>query len=168
MKRRPTGKVAEAKLREMLAGLGKRAYLYRIEDAADLFGLNNDRAINTTPKPADNVMVLNGWMGFVECKETLNEKGFPLNNVKTHQWAHARQIESAGGNYCFFLYALVSKWMYLVPARVLALRKGTVPWETLEPWMWRDHPTCLPDFAALTSRQLASIPNIAPSSSSAR
>lgn len=138
---------------------GKRGYIYRLEDASDLHGLN-DRVINTTPKPADFVAVFEGWMGYVEAKDCTNTIGFPMSNIKRNQFQAAVLTTAAQGNYRFVIRNKTDSRVYFVPASFLLNHKGRVPWAVLEPWYWKDS-QCPPLFptrcAALTSRQPAPI-----------
>jgi hypothetical protein len=155
---KPKGKLTEGILASDIKKLGKAAYLYRIEDASDLYGLNDKKLVRTTPKPSDTLLVLRGWMSFVECKETKEAKGFPLKNISQDQWNYATQIERAGGNYCFFLHDMKGARLYLVPAHALADRRGTVPWSELTAWRWDSDAPCAPispASAASTSKQQA-------------
>ena len=147
MKRRPSGDLAEQKLTEMVSRWGKLGFVYRIEDASDLYGLNKT-IVNSTRKPSDHVVVLQGKSFWCECKETQNPDGFPVKNIAPHQMAYARQIEAAGGNYSFFIYSLTHKVAYLVPARELAAAQGVVPWRRLAPWAWKEGDGCPKAIAA--------------------
>lgn len=141
MSNRLTGHLAVAKLEEIVSSHKKRGFLYRIEDASDLHGLNK-RIVNTTPKPCDHIVVLDGRTFWCEAKETANTKGFPIKNISTEQWLYARIIEAAGGTYCFFIYAVETGRVYLVPAHWLAEMAGTVPWNLFQPWVWNEDETC--------------------------
>lgn len=155
-----TGKATEDRLVQIVRGLGKKAHIYRIEDAADLHGLNKGQIVITTPKPSDTVVVISGWMSYVECKETEHRNGFPMKNIAQNQLNAARLVTTAGGNYSFFVFSSVRAQTYLVPSTFLLDRRGVVPWEILEPYSWNG--TTCPSSAVWTSRPLALRPTAPP------
>jgi hypothetical protein len=136
------GKRAEDAFEEIISRFKKKGYLHRLLDPSDLYGLNDNKLVRTDEKPADYVMVLDGWCCFVEVKATANPKGFPLANVRRPQWSHGVRVGGAGGHYCFLIFRETAGLWYLVPMPALSDLKGVVPWSDLELWLWDTNSTC--------------------------
>ena len=143
----------EKDFEEAWGALGKGAYLHRLTDAGDLYGLNKDQVINTNPLPADFVVSYKGWVGYAECKTTIQAIGFPLGHIRKQQMSHAKRLYAAGGNYLFAIKNLRTTEVFLVPAQVFFELRGNVPWSTLAEFAWKGGPPCLiPNGVWLTSK----------------
>lgn len=137
---RNTGKPSEDVFESRLRGNGKRCKVIRFEDAADLFARNERKKLNTSSKPADFIVVLNGDTFFAEVKSTTNKARFPFGMIERDQWASAVMITAAGGLYFIFVHSLqLSQW-FKIPFASIATWKdqgmASATWAQLTPYQW--------------------------------
>lgn len=135
-----TGKSSEAIWELAWTRLGKRAYFYRIPDAAEHFGRNKGRVINVRPTPSDYMLTVDGQTIYSEVKSTQNQTAFPFSLLKKGQTAAAPQVLSAGGQYHVFVHNLSSDRWYRIPFQVIQavkeIGKSSIPWTELEQFSW--------------------------------
>jgi recombination protein U len=85
------------------------AFIYKLIDTHSIEGLLTKLKKNhiqykdfLIPKvPADFIAVCGGQTVWIEAKNTVNDRYFPLGNIKQHQLEFASLIEGAGGKYFF-------------------------------------------------------------------
>ncbi len=134
-----TGKPSEKIFEQRLALLGKRAYFYRIKDAATIKGLTG-KVGNVGASPSDYFIVLDGKTSFAEVKSTQEKTSFPFSLLKKGQVAHGIQINNAGGNYYVYIHNLNSDKWYRVPFGLIEasrnLGKSSLTWESLQTYVW--------------------------------
>lgn len=124
-------------------GLGKLAWAYRFDDARDLFGLNK-RMVRDFPKPADLLLVYNGWHSLCECKATKNVKGFSISMMERAQLSAATRMVAAKGNYHVAVKRMSDGIVHFVPASLVLTEQGVLSWERLAPYQWKGLlPPCL-------------------------
>lgn len=138
-----TGKTSEQIWELAWTRLGKRAYFYRIPDAAEHFGRNNGKVFNLRPTPADYLLTTNGETIYSEVKSTHNPTSFPFSLLKKGQRAAGPQVVDAGGHYHVFVHNLSSDRWYRIPFEVIGtvkdLGKSSIPWNELEQFVWNPH-----------------------------
>lgn len=134
-----TGKPSEEDFTDSLNLVGKKAWWYRIKDAAAIRGLTG-KIGHVDKTPSDYVVVAYGLTAFCEVKSTQNETSFPFGLLKTGQVSHGIRILAAGGAYLVFVQRLPSLEWYVVPLcqinRVKSQGKQSIPWEALEKYRW--------------------------------
>lgn len=124
--------------------LGKRAYLWRITDLADIRGMNEIRMggikIKAPPAPSDYVVVdYELGMHYAEVKGTTNETSFPFSMIRPAQFSHARRsITAQPGSYFFYIFAVTHETWYRVPAEAILeeTTKSSLTWEELSCHAW--------------------------------
>jgi hypothetical protein len=137
------GKAFEKELISRWESLGKRAWYYRFDDVADLFGLNKTVVLDF-PKPADFLMTYNGWTSLIECKATKDAKGFRTSLMRKFQVIAATRMVAAQGNYFVAVKRMLDGAVYFVPAKLILSTSGTIPWDVLAQYHWTGTlPPCL-------------------------
>jgi penicillin-binding protein-related factor A (putative recombinase) len=135
-----TGKPTEQAFEDLFKPAGKRAFLHRLTDASDVFGLT-DKAANQAAQPSDYVVVHDGETFFAEVKSTQNATSFPFSLLKSGQSAAGLQIEGAGGHYLVFVRALAlpgQPWFRVHYSTIRAAKadgKGSLKWKDMQCWM---------------------------------
>lgn len=125
-------------LERSIARLGLEAQLIRLADTADAQAAGG-RGIKA--QPGDQIFLWLGYGGVVEVKQSHDEIGFPLKNVRDSQWRACTRAKRGKQNYAFFIYN-VDKFCYLVPGNWLLNFKeqkvrSNVPWGLLQPFkLW--------------------------------
>lgn len=135
-----TGKLSEEIWELAWTRKGKRAYFYRIPDAAEHFGRNQGKIMNLRPSPSDYILTTDGQSAFAEVKSTQNPTSFPFNLLKKGQTAAAPQVVSAGGHYLVFVHNLLTDTWYRIPYQIIQavkdIGKSSIPWNELEQFTW--------------------------------
>ncbi len=134
-KARPRGKAHEEAFEKRIAELGKDAFLYRFEDPADAFGLN-ERLVRLTSKPADYLLTYRTKTWLVECKDTSEVKGFKTSLIQINQKTAATKTTRAGGNYSFVVNSSHNARVYVIPAQFILVRQGCIAWDVLKSFIW--------------------------------
>lgn len=119
--------------------MGKLAHLWRVPDAAELFG-RNKRVVETDGQPSDYLLTHAGLTSYVEVKGTMDPKGFALSGIRRPQWMHATMVAAAGGRYFFALRAfheLIDSW-FVLPAVVVLSAKGKLRWDDIDAFATKD------------------------------
>lgn len=136
-----TGKPSESFFEGVWDAIGKRAYYYRIPDAAELYGRNKKQILNVRPTPSDYVVTYGGSTFYAEVKSTQNKTSFPFSLLKVGQKAAGRQVIAAGGDYFVFAHNLTTDTWYEIPYRVVRaveeVGSSSIPWTELEPFKWK-------------------------------
>lgn len=139
-----TGKQTESAFEYHWMRHGKRAYYFRIADAAEHFGRNGGKILNVRPSPSDYVVSFDGVTFYAEVKSTQNKTSFPFALLKKGQTAAAPQVVSAGGEYLIFVENLNTGAWYRIPYQLIQavkdLGRSSIPWPELENFRWK--PLC--------------------------
>lgn len=134
-----TGKSSESFFEGIWRALGKRAFCYRIADAAEVRGRTGN--IGTTrATPSDYIVTSEGQTFYAEVKSTQNPTSFPFSLLKKGQQAAGPQVIAAGGSYFVFVHNLTTDTWYRVPyAVIMAVKdigRASIPWSELETLKW--------------------------------
>ena len=132
---RNTGKPSEEEFVDHWQRQGKRAFVYKFEDAAALFG-KNKKAVANDAKPCDFIVVTPEETIWSEVKSTEHETRFPFSMIRRGQIGFAKQIVAAGGRYIFFVHSLkLNRWFAIPAGHLLMIRKDgkkSLSWEEME------------------------------------
>jgi penicillin-binding protein-related factor A (putative recombinase) len=112
----------------------KKTKVFRLHDAADLFGLNNKKKITIFGLPSDFIVVNNGSMFFAEVKSTQNKTSFSLDCLTPSQKAACLQVTACGGDYRIYIHNLNTDTWYLMSGSDYLRYKRevkSVKWEML-------------------------------------
>jgi penicillin-binding protein-related factor A (putative recombinase) len=135
-----TGKPSEQGFQDAYARLGKRAYLHRLVDAAEIKGRTGVVATSAASQPSDYIVVFDGITEFAEVKSTGNATSFPFSILRQTQTAAAKMILAAGGSYQIYAHCMVrQQWFKFPYSLVTATReagKSSIKWEDLSPYQW--------------------------------
>lgn len=134
-----TGKLSEKIFELYHDRLGKRAYYYRIADAAEHYG-RTGKISHVRPTPSDYILTVDGSTFYAEVKSTQNPTSFPFALLKKGQSAAGLQVVGAGGDYVIFVHNLTTDTWYRIPYQVLRavkdIGKSSIPWSELENLKW--------------------------------
>lgn len=134
-----SGKSSEKEFEEILDRLGKRAYYYRIVDAAEVRG-RTGRIGFTRPAPSDYIVTLDGQTSYSEVKSTTDTSAFRFSLLRTKQSAAAVQIVAAGGSYFVYVHSLILNRWYRIPYQTImgvkAGGKASINWQDLQDYVW--------------------------------
>ena len=112
-----------------------KTIVFRMRDAADLFGLNK-RKVAIFGLPSDFIVVTQGDMFFAEVKSTQNKTSFSLDCLTPSQRAACLQVISCGGQYHIFVHRLDGDRWYRIPGSdYVAFKKASIKsikWADLE------------------------------------
>lgn len=137
---RNTGKPSEAEFEARYKKRGKKVWLYRFRDAADLFAMNRGRKIKMPPLPADYLIVDNGRVFLAEVKSTRDLKSFRLSMISDDQWAAAVKTIAAGGDYIVHVHHLITNLWYRIPFPFLQITRDagmrSVKFSELNSMVW--------------------------------
>lgn len=127
------GRLAQDEFEAYWETWGKAAYLHRITDAAEVFGMNK-RMANVKKQPADYVLVHGSFCGYAEVKSTDNVRGFRLSMISAYQLGTMQRVVEAGGGYHVFVRRLgVKAAWYRIPAAAIIHELGrSFSWEWLD------------------------------------
>lgn len=134
-----TGKPSEEHFEAVWGALGKRAYLHRFVDAAEIVGRTGKIGFSRKA-PADYLLVHNGQTEFAEVKSTQNATSFPFSLLQVGQTAAAAMAIAAGGSYFVYAHRLsTDEWFrfpYALVVQTKALGKASIPWNALKEHAW--------------------------------
>jgi len=126
-----TGKPSETIFDDHWVRYGKRAMVYKFEDAAALYGLNK-KAVANSKKPCDRLVVHDGQVIWAEVKSTHHKTSFPFSIIKKGQIGYAKMVRAAGGTYNFYVHSLLlDKWFCIPASVVLDHDKQSLRWDFL-------------------------------------
>jgi penicillin-binding protein-related factor A (putative recombinase) len=114
----------------------RKTKVFRLHDAADLFGLNNKKKVSIFGLPSDFIVVSAGTMCFAEVKSTQNKTSFSLDCLTPSQKAACLQVTACGGDYRIYIHNLCTNTWYLMSGAEYMAHKKTaksVKWELLCP-----------------------------------
>ena len=126
-----TGKVSEAIFEGFFLKLGKRAFVHRVTDAAEVRGRSQGLNIIVKKQPSDYIVTANGEMFYAEVKSTEDKTAFRKSQIEDGQWVAAVKQTAAGGDYFFFVHALKSNLWYCIPAAHLIKSEA-------KSWKWEE------------------------------
>lgn len=135
-----TGKTSEKIWELAWTRKGKRAFFYRIADAAEQYGRTKTIGM-TRATPSDYILTFDGITSYCEVKSTQNPTSFPFGLLKKGQTIAAPQVVSAGGEYVVFVHHLPTDTWYRIPYRIIQavkdIGKASIPWNQLENFKWK-------------------------------
>lgn len=132
---RNTGKPSQEIFEATFVKLGKRAFVYRVTDSAEVRGMSG--AGYTKRQPSDFIVTENGAMYYAEVKSTSSRTSFSFSQIEPGQWRGARQQVAAGGDYFFFIHRKATGDWFKVPARVILDHpRKSMTWTELQPYRW--------------------------------
>ena len=135
-----TGKPSEDKFERHIASFGKKAFLHRFVDAAEIRG-RTGKIGQARTAPSDYMLVLDGETSFAEVKSTVHSTSFQFSLLRTTQSADATRILAAGGTYKVFIHAIEPDLWFCVPYGVLKGHpKRSMTWDELSPWRYDIEP----------------------------
>jgi penicillin-binding protein-related factor A (putative recombinase) len=134
-----TGKPSETFFENVWLRLGKRAFCYRIADAAEVRGRTGKIGM-TRATPSDYIVTHAGVTFYAEVKSTQEKTSFPFSLLKKGQNAAAPQVVTAGGGYFVFAHNLTTDTWYRIPFEVItavkAIGRSSIPWSEMETLKW--------------------------------
>lgn len=136
---RNTGQSTQAEFESIWQRLGKKAFCYRVPDAAEVKG-RTGRIGFTRAAPSDYILVYDGSVEFAEVKSTFDDKRFSFHLLKKGQHAAARQVLRAGGEYVVFVQRLPDRTWFRIPysqiEQVMKKGKASLTWLELDHYQW--------------------------------
>lgn len=131
------GKASERMFEDIFKKLGKRAFVYRFPDKAEVRGRTQNGAVWMRKQPSDYLVTENGVTYYAEVKSSQQKTSFPFSKIQPYQKGSARRQVAAGGLYFFFLHNLTTGDWYKVPAEViLNSDKSSVRWADVDSYKW--------------------------------
>lgn len=138
-----TGQTSQEIVTAFFKRQGKAAFLHRVTDQAEVFGMNKGKPMARVKKqPSDNILTWKGTTHFLEVKSSKAEPSFPFGNIETQQRAAAIMVAAAGGSYVFALHRLSRDLWYWVEGKDLfrlADGKQSCRWDALTPYLWNPY-----------------------------
>lgn len=138
-----TGKPSERIVAAFFERQGKDAFLHRVTDQAEVYGMNRKKQrVAVKAQPSDNMLTWKGTTYWLEVKSSEKEPSFSLANITKVQASSARQVAAAGGKYIFALHRLSNDQWYWVEGKdlfALAGDKSSVRWSALERYVWNPY-----------------------------
>lgn len=136
---RNTGKPSEQEFETHWRRLGKRAFCFRLADAAEITGLAG-KVVAARAQPSDYIVTHEGLTNYAEVKSTTDPLKFPFSLLKPKQTAFATFVTAAKGEYPVYVHSLhLGRW-YRVPYQLILdtrdAGKASLPWTALEPYSW--------------------------------
>ena len=135
-----TGKPSEELFDDSWKHLGKKVFVFRFSDTADLRGMNKGKALTAKAQPSDRLVVHDGETYFAEIKSTIDTERFKFSLLRKVQGFAAAAAIAAGGTYFIFIHRLDRNRWYCLPYEVVAHAKvsgkGSLTWTELEPHAW--------------------------------
>lgn len=129
-----TGKPSEELFENHIASYGKRAYLHRFVDAAEIRG-RTGKVGQARAAPSDYLLVLDGKTSFVELKSTIHETRFAFSLLRTVQSAACKQVLAAGGSYDVVIHAIKhNRWFWLPYAELRTTERRSIAWDEFPSW----------------------------------
>ncbi|TIW54179.1 MAG: hypothetical protein E5V54_22675 [Mesorhizobium sp.] len=131
-----TGKPSEQEFEKAWLKLGKRAWVWRVPDAAEVKGRTGN--IGTTrPAPSDYVIVHNG-AHFAEVKSTQDDTAFRFSLLRTKPSAMAVMILAAGGDYLVYIHRIPTDEWFCIPYSMIRDHSArSLTWKELEGHKWK-------------------------------
>ena len=131
-----TGKPSEQDFENFWLKLGKRAWVWRVPDAAEVKGRTGN--IGTTrPAPSDYVVVHNTTQ-FAEVKSTQDNTAFRFSLLRAKPSAMAVMILAAGGDYFVYIHRIPTDEWFRVPYQVIRDHpRRSLTWTELESYRWK-------------------------------
>ena len=135
-----TGKTSEEIFEDAFKPLGKKAFVWRIPDAAEIYGRTEGGKFNRS-MPSDYILTLEGQGNiYAEVKSTQNLTSYPFSSLKKGQNAMAAMIIAAGGPYNIYIHRLTTDQWYRIPYSLVKKTKdegaSSIKWEHLKEYPW--------------------------------
>lgn len=136
MRKKNTGKPSEKEFVDIFKKLGKKVFVHRIMDNAEVRGRVGGTG-HVRAMPSDWIVTENGVMYYAETKSTMSKVSFKASSLTISQKAAARQQFAAGGLYFVFIHRLTTGDWYKVPADFLLMSgKTTFKWIEFQSYRW--------------------------------
>jgi penicillin-binding protein-related factor A (putative recombinase) len=133
---RNTGKPSEEEFESIITRYGKRAFLERLADAAEIKA-RTGRIGKVRAQVSDYILVLDGKTEWAEVKSTQDPTAFRFSLLKTKQKAKAAMITTAGGSYVVYIQRLPHGDWYRVPYHCIHTHtKASMTWESIRTFKW--------------------------------
>lgn len=133
-------KNAEKEFDDHFRQFGKRAFIHKLTDAAEVHG-RTGRIGKMRSQPADRVVVVDNETFFAEIKSSSDKTAFRFSQIRKDQSAFARMILTAGGAYYIFLKRNETGEWFKIPysfiLREMESRKS-MKWEELDEFLLRE------------------------------
>lgn len=129
-----TGTGYQKLFKDIIQCLGKKAYLYRIADAAEVKAVTGVTGFQRK-QPSDFILTINGRNIYAEIKSSSDPTRFYFSALETGQHTAAKQIVSAGGLYYIFIYSIVMKNWYVVSYENIKEKTSSLKWVDMEIWI---------------------------------
>ena len=130
-----TGKRSEERFEEIFSKRGKRVFLYRLPDTAEIRGRAGKGWVRD--QPSDYIVTDDGDTYYSEVKSSQAKVSFSFNQLEKGQRNAAKRQTLAGGKYFIFIHRLETDEWFKVPAKFfLQLDKKSAKWEELETFKW--------------------------------
>lgn len=134
---RNTGKPSEKAFEDAVAAAGKRAWCYRIKDAAAIRGITGRVGQGIDATPSDYILIWNKETFLCEVKSTQHPTLFEFSLLTKGQKGHYPQIEAAGGQYIIFVHRLTTGDWYQIPMYDVAHHTSkSFSWTEMEKYRW--------------------------------
>lgn len=130
-----TGKPSEQEFERIWNTLGKRAWVHRLVDAAEVRG-RTGKAGFTRSAPSDYIVAHKG-VHFAEVKSTQDPTAFRFSLLRTIPSAMAVMILAAGGDYLVYIHRLPTNEWFCIPYQMIRdCPTRSLTWKELENYRW--------------------------------
>lgn len=130
-----TGKPSENEFEKIWKQLGKRAWLWRIPDAAEVKGRTGNTGWDRSA-PSDYIVAHNG-VHFAEVKSTSDPTAFRFSLLRIKPSAMASMILAAGGDYHVYIHRIpTNQWFHIPYQMVRDCPNRSLTWKELERHPW--------------------------------
>lgn len=129
---------AEDEFDAYIASLGKRAWVHKLTDAAEVRG-RTGRIGKMRDQPCDRIVVIDGQTYFAEIKSTSDPTAFRFSLLRKKQMAHAKLIQAAGGTYLVFLKRNeTGEWFRIPYDAIRKCNRKSLRWDELKEFHFSD------------------------------
>lgn len=120
---------------------GKQSYCFQFHDTRAAMGVAKTTKVITAAHPSDFLVTHLGKTFYAEVKSCQDKVSFKFSNIRPAQWAAARQVCAAQGEYFFFVFSHSNSSWYKIPGPYfvnLKLNEGraSVKWAELLDFLW--------------------------------
>lgn len=131
-----TGKPSEQEFERIWNKLGKKAWVWRVVDAAEVRGRTGKIGF-TRSAPSDYVVARNG-VHFAEVKSTNDPTAFRFSLLRTIPSAMAVMILAAGGDYFVYIHRIPTDEWFRIPYQMIRDHSArSLTWKELEGHKWK-------------------------------
>ncbi|RWN60247.1 hypothetical protein [Mesorhizobium sp.] len=131
-----TGKPSEQEFERIWNKLGKRAWAWRVVDAAEVRGRTGKIGF-TRSAPSDYIVAYNG-VHFAEVKSTQDDTAFRFSLLRKIPSAMAVMILAAGGDYLVYIHRITTDEWFCIPYQLIRDNSArSLTWKELERHKWK-------------------------------